>query len=66
VAAQGALGGIQYALGVPEVLVALHVLGAAAVTAAAAAVWAGTSRRAPLPGGEADAPVDEPALAARP
>lgn len=42
---QGALGGIQYALGVPELLVALHVLGAGMVTAAAASVWSGTSTR---------------------
>jgi len=45
VLAQGALGGVQYALGVPEVLVALHVLGAALVTVAAAALWAGTVER---------------------
>ncbi|MDN5916148.1 MAG: COX15/CtaA family protein, partial [Pseudonocardia sp.] len=43
VLAQGALGGIQYALGVPELLVSLHVLGAGLVTAAAASVWSGTS-----------------------
>jgi len=48
---QGALGGIQYALGVPELLVSLHVLGAGLVTAAAAGVWAGTTTRpAPLAG----------------
>ncbi|GAY12490.1 heme A synthase [Pseudonocardia sp. N23] len=47
VLAQGALGGIQYGLGVPEALVSLHVLGAALVTAAAAAVW--TATRAPVP-----------------
>jgi len=45
VLAQGALGGIQYALGVPEALVSLHVLGAALVTVGAAALWAGTSTR---------------------
>ena len=45
VLAQGALGGIQYALGVPELLVSLHVLGAGLVTAAASAVWAGTTTR---------------------
>jgi cytochrome c oxidase assembly protein subunit 15 len=66
VAAQGVLGGIQYALGVPEVLVALHVLGAAAVTAAAAAVWAGTTRREPLADAVADVSVEPPALATRP
>jgi cytochrome c oxidase assembly protein subunit 15 len=52
---QGALGGAQYALGVPEALAALHVLGAALVTVAAAALWAGTVER---PAGAA--PVDEP------
>lgn len=45
VLAQGALGGIQYALGVPELLVSLHVLGAGLVTAAASAVWSGTTTR---------------------
>ncbi|HEY4419452.1 MAG TPA: heme A synthase, partial [Pseudonocardia sp.] len=45
VVAQGALGGIQYALGVPEVLVSLHVLGAALVTVAAAALWSATTER---------------------
>jgi cytochrome c oxidase assembly protein subunit 15 len=44
VVAQGVLGGVQYALGVPEVLVSLHVLGAALVTVAAAALWAATTR----------------------
>jgi len=47
VLAQGALGGVQYALGVPEALVSLHVLGAALVTVAAAALWAGTVERQP-------------------
>jgi cytochrome c oxidase assembly protein subunit 15 len=45
VVAQGAIGGTQYALGVPEALVSLHVLGAALVTVGAAALWAGTSER---------------------
>jgi heme a synthase len=49
VLAQGLLGGAQYALGVPEALAALHVLGAALVTVAAAALWAATSERAGLP-----------------
>jgi len=48
VLAQGALGGIQYALGVPEVLVSLHVLGAALVTIGAAALWSGTTVRPAL------------------
>lgn len=47
VLAQGVLGAVQYALGVPDVLVALHVLGACLVTAAASGLWAVT-RRAPL------------------
>ncbi len=45
VLAQGALGAVQYALGVPEVLVSLHVLGATLVTAATAALWAATTER---------------------
>lgn len=42
--AQGLLGGVQYAIGVPEVLVALHVLGSMLVVAATAWLWAGTTR----------------------
>jgi len=49
VLAQGALGGVQYALGVPEGLVSLHVLGASLVTAAAAALWAARAERPPVP-----------------
>jgi cytochrome c oxidase assembly protein subunit 15 len=69
VVAQGVLGGVQYALGVPEALVSLHVLGAALVTVAAAALWAATSQRerppAPPPASP-DAPrADAPALAER-
>jgi heme a synthase len=59
VVAQGVLGGVQYALGIPEVLVSLHVLGAALVTVAAAALWATlTERRAADP-----APTPAPARA---
>jgi heme a synthase len=61
VLAQGLLGGVQYALGVPEVLVSLHVLGAALVTVAAAALWGATTQRphvAPAPAG-----APEPVLA---
>jgi heme a synthase len=47
VLAQGVLGGVQYTLGVPEVLVSLHVLGATLVTVAAAALWAATVDRPP-------------------
>jgi cytochrome c oxidase assembly protein subunit 15 len=62
VLAQGLLGGIQYALGVPEVLVSLHVLGAALVTVAAAAFWASLTERPAVP---APAPARAPALADR-
>ncbi len=48
VLAQGALGGIQYALGVPEVLVSFHVLGAGLVTIGAAFLWSGTTVRRDL------------------
>ena len=63
VVAQGALGGLQYALGVPEGLVSLHVLGAALVTVAAAALWAATARRDPL--APEESPARPPALAER-
>jgi heme a synthase len=50
VLAQGALGGVQYALAVPELLVVLHVLGAGLTAAAAGALWyALTARRAEVP-----------------
>ncbi len=57
VLAQGVLGALQYALGVPEVLVSLHVLGAALVTVAAAALWAGTVERPSAAAGPAPAAV---------
>lgn len=59
VLAQGALGAVQYALGVPEVLVALHVLGAALVTVAAAWLWAGMRERPALAHPDL-APADRP------
>jgi cytochrome c oxidase assembly protein subunit 15 len=66
VAAQGLLGGIQYALGVPEVLVSLHVLGAALVTVAAAALWAAlTERPADEPASQEPASTRVPAFAER-
>jgi cytochrome c oxidase assembly protein subunit 15 len=49
VVAQGALGATQYALGVPEGLVSLHVLGACLVTAAAAALWSARTTRPAVP-----------------
>lgn len=50
VLAQGSLGAAQYATGVPEVLVSLHVLGAALVVVAMAAMWTGCRDRGPRPG----------------
>jgi heme a synthase len=63
--AQGALGGIQYALGVPEVLVAFHVLGAMVTTAAMAWLWAATTEPAAGPAAGSPDAVVAPALSAR-
>jgi cytochrome c oxidase assembly protein subunit 15 len=46
VCAQAAVGTVQYFTGVPGALVAVHVAGAAAVTAATAALWASMRERA--------------------
>ncbi|MFM9035038.1 MAG: COX15/CtaA family protein [Mycobacterium sp.] len=46
VAAQALVGVVQYHTGVPAVLVALHVAGAAACTAGTAALWASMRQRA--------------------
>ncbi|WP_208600902.1 COX15/CtaA family protein [Mycobacterium malmoense] len=46
VCAQAAIGTAQYFTGVPAALVALHVAGAAACTAATAALWASMRERA--------------------
>jgi cytochrome c oxidase assembly protein subunit 15 len=43
---QGLIGVVQYHTGVPAVLVALHVAGAAACTAATAVLWASMRQRA--------------------
>lgn len=43
--AQGVLGSVQYALGVPEALVSFHVLGSALVIIATAALWCGSRDR---------------------
>jgi cytochrome c oxidase assembly protein subunit 15 len=45
ICAQGAVGTIQFFTGVPAALVAVHVAGAAAVTAATAALWASMRER---------------------
>jgi cytochrome c oxidase assembly protein subunit 15 len=50
VVAQAALGITQYLLGVPDVLVILHVLGSTLVVAAMAALWCASRDRGPLPG----------------
>lgn len=47
--AQGALGVVQYLTGVPEVLVSLHVVGAASVVVAMAALWMSCRVRDDLP-----------------
>ncbi|MBV9143127.1 MAG: heme A synthase [Pseudonocardiales bacterium] len=49
VAAQGTVGVVQYLTGVPEVLVSLHVLGAASVVVAMAALWTSCRVRDELP-----------------
>lgn len=46
VVAQGVVGSVQFFTGVPAGLVALHVAGAAACTAATAALWASMGARA--------------------
>jgi cytochrome c oxidase assembly protein subunit 15 len=45
VCAQGLVGTAQFFTGVPAALVAVHVLGAAACTAATAALWASMRER---------------------
>lgn len=45
VLAQGLVGAVQFYTGVPAVLVAIHVAGAAACTAATAALWASMRQR---------------------
>jgi cytochrome c oxidase assembly protein subunit 15 len=45
VVAQGVVGTVQYFTGVPAALVAVHVAGAAAVTAATSALWASMRER---------------------
>lgn len=49
VLAQGVLGVVQYLTGVPEALVSLHVLGAASVVVATAALWTGCRIREEAP-----------------
>lgn len=67
VVAQAALGMIQYWLGVPDVLVIFHVLGATLVVAAMAAVWCESRDRGPRPTAQPTArraaPADAPTAA---
>lgn len=46
--AQGVLGTVQYALGVPEAMVSFHVLGSALVIIVTAMLWTGTRDRGPV------------------
>jgi cytochrome c oxidase assembly protein subunit 15 len=67
VCAQGLVGTVQFVTGVPAALVAIHVAGAAACTAATAALWASMRQRAePEPLERALDLDDEVALPARP
>lgn len=50
--AQGGLGSAQYALGIPEALVSLHVLGSALVIVATAVLWCGCRDRGPVTSAE--------------
>jgi heme a synthase len=56
VTAQGVIGVVQYWTGVPEVLVSLHVLGAASVVMAVAALWVSTRDRGMPAAAESDEP----------
>ena len=56
--AQGLIGLVQYATGVPEALVVAHVLGAVLLTAAAANVALATRTRGIAPGPRAKAATD--------
>ncbi|GAB3492420.1 COX15/CtaA family protein [Amycolatopsis cihanbeyliensis] len=59
--AQGGLGTLQYALGVPEALVSFHVLGSALVIVATATLWCAARDRGPVPTRPAAPAETEPA-----
>lgn len=61
---QGALGIVQYALGVPEAIVPLHVLGAGLVVAGVASLWCAARDRGPVPGAVKPQQEREPAIPA--
>lgn len=66
VVAQGTVGAVQFLTGVPAALVAVHVAGAAACTAATAALWASMRQRTETETLERDLDRDgEVALAVR-
>lgn len=66
VVAQGTVGAVQFVTGVPAALVAVHVAGAAACTAATAALWASMRQRTESEALERDLDGDgEVALAVR-
>jgi cytochrome c oxidase assembly protein subunit 15 len=66
VVAQGTVGAVQFLTGVPAALVAVHVAGAAACTAATAALWASMRQRTETEALERDFDGDgEVALAVR-
>ncbi|WP_307849621.1 COX15/CtaA family protein [Qaidamihabitans albus] len=60
--AQGVLGSVQYALGVPEALVSFHVLGAALLIVATATLWCAARDRGPVTSSTPAAGAPEPAL----
>lgn len=66
VLAQGVLGLVQYWLGVPDILVICHVLGATLVVAAMAALWCSSRDRGPLREVQQGAPATTPAPATAP
>jgi cytochrome c oxidase assembly protein subunit 15 len=57
VALQGLVGTVQFFTGVPAALVAVHVLGAAACTAATSALWASMRQRS-IPEGPQPEPIE--------
>lgn len=63
--AQGALGSVQYQLGVPEPLVSLHVLGSALVVIATAALWCSARDRGAPPSSVAQSAEGDAPAAAR-
>lgn len=56
--AQGVLGTVQYALGVPEAMVSFHVLGSALVIVVTATLWTSTRDRGPAVSLEPAPPAD--------